>query len=46
MEMNTDLELIPEGLTSILHRLDVSDNKSFKNLVRKLYMQWMAGGLK
>jgi hypothetical protein len=43
MEMNSDPEVIPGGLTSVLHSPDVSDNKPFNSHVRKLYMQWMAG---
>lgn len=38
---NTDLAVIPGGLTSILQPLDVSLNKLFKNGIRK---KWMANG--
>ena len=39
---NTDLAMIPGGLTSILQPLDVSLNKPFKDEVRK---KWMADGI-
>lgn len=42
---NTDLAVIPGGLTSILQPLDVSLNKPFKDGVRKRWMQWMADGI-
>ena len=41
---NTDLAVIPGGLTSILELLDVSLNKPFKDGVRK-WMQWMVDGI-
>jgi hypothetical protein len=41
-EMKTDLAVIPGGLTSVSQPLDVSDNKPFKDNVRKLYTQWTA----
>jgi hypothetical protein len=44
MEMQTDLTVIPGGLTSVLQPLDVSVNKPCKDSVRKLYTQWMAEG--
>ena len=37
---NTDLAVIPGGLTSLLQPLDVSLNKPFKDRVRKKWMQW------
>ena len=42
---NTDLAVIPGGLTSLLQPLDVSLNKPFKDGVRKKWMQWMADGI-
>ena len=39
---NTELAVIPGGLTSLLQPLDVSLNKPFKDGVRK---QWMADGI-
>lgn len=42
---NTDLAVIPGGLTSILQPLDVSLNKLFKDGVRKRWMEWMADGI-
>lgn len=42
---NTDLAVIPGGLTSILQPLDVSLNKPFKDGVRKRWMEWMADGI-
>ena len=39
---NTELAVIPGGLTSLLQLLDVSLNKPFKDGVR---MQWMADGI-
>ena len=42
---NTNLAVIPGGLTSILQLLDVSLNKPFKDGVRKRWMEWMANGI-
>ena len=42
---NTELAVIPGGLTSLLQPLDVSLNKPFKDGVRKKWMQWMADGI-
>ena len=42
---NTDIAVIPGGLTSILQPLDVSLNKPFKDGVKKKWMQWMADGI-
>ena len=42
---NTDLAVIPGGLTSILQPLDVSLKKPFKDRVRKGWMEWMADGI-
>ncbi|PFX12576.1 Pogo transposable element with KRAB domain [Stylophora pistillata] len=42
---NTNLAVIPGGLTSILQPLDVSLNKPFKDGVRKRWMEWMAEGI-
>ena len=42
---NTDLGVIPGGLTSILQPLDVALNKPFNDGVRKRWMEWMADGI-
>ena len=42
-EGNTDTAIIPGGLTSQLQPLDVSINKPFKDKVRVLWTEWMAG---
>ena len=42
---NTNLAVIPGGLTSILQPLDISLNKPFKDGVRKRCMEWMAEGI-
>lgn len=42
---NTDLAVIPGGLTSILQPLNVSLNKPFKDGVKKRWIQWMADGI-
>ena len=42
---NTELAVIPGGLTSLLQPLDVPLNKPFKDGVRKQWMQWMADGI-
>ena len=42
---NTNLAVIPGGLTSILQPLDVSLNKPFKDGVRKRWVEWMAEGI-
>ena len=42
MRENTNLAVIPGGLTSILQPLDVALNKPFKDGVRKRWMEWMA----
>ena len=39
---NTDLAVIPGGLTSVLQPLDVCLNKPFKDRVRQRWMAWMA----
>ena len=39
---NTNLAVIPGGLTSLLQPLDVSLKKPFKDNARRRWMQWMA----
>ena len=41
--VNTDVALIPAGLTGQLQPLDVSINKPFKEKIRILWSNWMAG---
>ena len=38
---NTDLAVIPGGLTSMCQPLDVSINKPFKNKLRKCWYRWI-----
>lgn len=40
--MRIDPAVIPRGLTSVLHQLDVNINKPFKDNLHKLYVEWMA----
>ena len=42
---NSDLAVIPGGLTSVLQPLDVCLNKPFKDRVRQKWMAWMAEGI-
>ena len=42
---NTNLAVIPGGLTSLHQPLDVSRNKPFKDNVKKRWMQWTADGI-
>ena len=42
---NTDLAIIPGGLTSVLQPLHVCLNKPFKNRVRQGWMAWIAEGI-
>ena len=43
---NTDLVMIPGGMTSILHPLDVGVNKPFKDGLRRCCAEWMLEGEK
>ena len=42
--INTDIAVIPSGLTSILQPLDVCLNKPFKDGLRKCWNEWMVSG--
>ena len=44
-DSNTDLAIIPGGLTSILQPLDVSINKPFKCYMRELWNEWLDGSM-
>lgn len=41
---NTDLAVIPGGLTSVVQPLDVCLNKPFKDNIRKCWNEWMVSG--
>ena len=41
--MNTDLAIIPGGMTSVLQPLDVSLNKPFKSNLRSKWNSWLDG---
>ena len=43
---NTDIAVIPGGLTSVLQPIDVSVNKPFKDSMRQEWNEWMIGGQK
>ena len=43
-KMNTDLAIIPGGMTSLLQPLDVSMNKPFKDGFRRRWTDWMMSG--
>ncbi|CAG8786058.1 402_t:CDS:2, partial [Gigaspora rosea] len=45
-EKNTNMAVIPEGLTKKLQPLDVYINKSFKDKYRKFYLDWMSEEIK
>ena len=45
-QTNTDVSIIPGGLTSHLQPADVSWNKQFKTAYKEKYSQWMATGPK
>ena len=45
-QTNTDVSVIPGGLTSHLQPADVSWNKPFKTAYKEKYSQWMATGPK
>jgi hypothetical protein len=42
--INTDLVVIPSGMTSQLHVLDVVVNKLFKDHLKQLYSEWLLSG--
>lgn len=43
-DSNTDIAVIPGGLTSVLQPLDVCLNKPFKDAMRSRWNQWMVSG--
>ena len=43
---NTNIAIMPGGLTSVLQLLDISLNKPFKNNVRAQWNEWMMNGEK
>ena len=45
-QVNTDISIIPGGLTSHLQPADVSWNKPFKAAYKELYNAWMISGEK
>ena len=40
-KMNTELVVIPGGMTSVLQPMDVSINKPFKDRLRQRYLTWI-----
>ena len=42
--MNTDLAVIPGGLTSVLQPLDICLNKPFKEKMRQKWNEWITSG--
>ena len=43
---NTDLAVMPGGLTSVVQPLDVCLNKPFKDLIRQYWIAWITDGEK
>ena len=41
-KMNTELVVIPGGMISVLHPMDVSINKPFKDRLRQQYLTWIS----
>jgi len=41
-KMRTEFVVIPGGITSVLQRMDISINKSFKDRLRQQYLTWIA----
>lgn len=46
LKKNTNIAIIPGGLTSKLQPLDVSINKSFKAKIRSMYNEWISHEIK
>ena len=41
-KMNTELVVIPGGMTSVLQPMDISINKPFKDRLRQQYLAWIS----